>query len=507
MVDEPVLSVTGTSGNSRIVTITCPTEDATIYYSETEKTNAEDGWSTYSTPVTTDVTTLYAYAGKGSTKSDVVNIATGAGTTINLLAASVAHTAANAYTISNDQSSLLGRPTATVHYQLDGGAEQTSTATSVIVPVSADGILTYWLTATGYGSTSEANTNVYVAVPMVIVTTIDLCTTGATEDNNWATHGETVSVSEDDSHTYYQYKDQNSNIVNDGKFAATFGYSTQDQTWRIQRNSGGTKNQSSAEHIAILDLQKDQVVRVMCDIAPTVNANATVLESNTFTDTYSFTASADGNVVLNIAKNTVLKKVYVEQDHIVATITSAGWATLYTAYPLDFSEVTGLEAYTATVSDNTVKLTKVDDVPANTGVVLKATEIISESETKDYNIPVIASSETDKGSLIGSTTATDAGAAPTGKAYYILTKSGSEVKFTPASGTIAANKAYLEYGWTGPLVKALSVVFADGEATGITAPEVAEKAEDGVLYNLNGQQVTADFKGIVIKNGKKYFNK
>ena len=189
---------------------------------------------------------------------------------------------------------------------------------------------------------------------------------------------------------------------------------------------------------------------------------------------------------------------------VSATITEAGWATLYTPYALDFSDVDGLTAYTASLSGSTITLNKVNDVPANTGVVLKG-------EANTYNIPVIASSSTDKGVLIGKATeTTNADTEPgTGKAYYILTKSGSEAKFTPASGTIAAGKAYLEYDWTdvGSSVKALSIVFDDGEATGIAAPEVAEKAENGVLYNLNGQQVTADFRGIVIKNGKKYFNK
>lgn len=86
VVDNPVMTVTGANNNNRIVTITCATDGATIYYSETEKANTDDGWSTYSTPVSTTATTLYAYAGKGSTKSEVVNIATGAGSTLALAA-------------------------------------------------------------------------------------------------------------------------------------------------------------------------------------------------------------------------------------------------------------------------------------------------------------------------------------------------------------------------------------------------------------------------------------
>ena len=225
--------------------------------------------------------------------------------------------------------------------------------------------------------------------------------------------------------------------------------------------------------------------------------------------TLAFTVSEVSNVKIGYKTTNITDKtgwIAVDDFRFVVpvTITEAGWATLYTPYALDFSDVDGLTAYTASLSGSTITLNKVNDVPANTGVVLKG-------EANTYNIPVIASSSTDKGVLIGKATeTTNADTEPgTGKAYYILTKSGSEAKFTPASGTIAAGKAYLEYDWTdvGSSVKALSIVFDDGEATGIAAPEVAEKAENGVLYNLNGQQVTADFKGIVIKNGKKFYNK
>lgn len=35
----------------------------------------------------------------------------------------------------------------------------------------------------------------------------------------------------------------------------------------------------------------------------------------------------------------------------------------------------------------------------------------------------------------------------------------------------------------------------------------AEQAENGVMYNLAGQQVSKNYKGVVIQNGKKFFNK
>jgi hypothetical protein len=42
-----------------------------------------------------------------------------------------------------------------------------------------------------------------------------------------------------------------------------------------------------------------------------------------------------------------------------------------------------------------------------------------------------------------------------------------------------------------------------------TAIETVEtvKANDGAIYNLAGQKVSKSFKGLIIKNGKKYFVK
>ena len=44
-----------------------------------------------------------------------------------------------------------------------------------------------------------------------------------------------------------------------------------------------------------------------------------------------------------------------------------------------------------------------------------------------------------------------------------------------------------------------------GGSTGIeTVKKVGVKAKSNVIYNLSGQRVDASYKGIVIKNGKKY---
>ena len=188
---------------------------------------------------------------------------------------------------------------------------------------------------------------------------------------------------------------------------------------------------------------------------------------------------------------------YTGPEKSEVTVTSAGWATLYTPYALDFSGVTGLEAYTAAVSESTVTLTKVNNVPANTGVVLKGA-------ADTYSIPVIANSETSKGSLEGSATDATAHDAFSGYTLYMLKKVGEKAQFVPmTSGSLAAGKAYLKVEEsTGSVdAKALSVVFAD-ETTGISTVNGDETKVNGI-FDLQGRKVSQPTKGLYIVNGKK----
>ena len=182
---------------------------------------------------------------------------------------------------------------------------------------------------------------------------------------------------------------------------------------------------------------------------------------------------------------------------IPVEITAAGWATLYTPYALDFSKVAGLTAYTASLSGDIVTLTEVDDVPANTGVVLRGDE-------DSYSIPVITSSETAKGDLTGNAAAATAYDAFSGYDLYMLALNDSrDAQFTLASaGSIAAGKAFLKVPQGGS-VKAFSVVLND-ETTGInTVQGSGFKVQDSEIFNLAGQRMSKMQKGINIVNGKK----
>lgn len=87
---------------------------------------------------------------------------------------------------------------------------------------------------------------------------------------------------------------------------------------------------------------------------------------------------------------------------------------------------------------------------------------------------------------------------------WIVKNDGIHASVVKANGTkISPFRAY----FTGiPEGASAKLNFIDGEATGINGVN-AEAAADGAIYNLAGQKVSAAYKGIVIKNGKKYLVK
>ncbi len=195
------------------------------------------------------------------------------------------------------------------------------------------------------------------------------------------------------------------------------------------------------------------------------------------------------------------------QPTVKVEVTAAGYATYSNPdYALDLANISGGTAYIIDqqIAGGYISLTEqTTAVPAGTGLLIKADGGAAGTVT----IPVAAS-----------------GAAPA--TNYLLPGTGARVAdgnyvFAYENGTftnpgfyvldaatvVPAGKAYLSSAAVPAGAKAFFIPFEGGTATAIEAPAAAEAAEDGVLYNTAGQQVGKDYKGIVIKNGKKYFQK
>ena len=192
-------------------------------------------------------------------------------------------------------------------------------------------------------------------------------------------------------------------------------------------------------------------------------------------------------------------KVTTEVVYATSSATLEGYKTFYNAttnYQVD-ENTTIYKA--AAPSEGKVVLTDVGGnkiIKAGEAVILKTTN------TSDYTITLSATKTVSTGDFDGNALQVADG---TESNKYVL-------GYTAAKGfgfyyyTESLPAGYIYLDGTAPGVKMLNVI-VDGTATGVEAPVAAEVEEDGVYYNLNGQVVTKDYKGIVIKNGKKYLNK
>ena len=178
-------------------------------------------------------------------------------------------------------------------------------------------------------------------------------------------------------------------------------------------------------------------------------------------------------------------------------VTSAGYATYVSSYPLDFTNAR-IKAYTAKVntSNGKVELTQINKVPANEPVVLYK----EGGDTE--NIPVcLTTTDTPAASDLvagnGGTVATSEG-----NYYNYILNNVSGIGFYKANNqTVASNRAYLHTTYNVAAGARMAMVFAD-EATGITASS-RETVSANRYFDLQGRRVAQPTKGLYIVNGKK----
>ena len=216
-------------------------------------------------------------------------------------------------------------------------------------------------------------------------------------------------------------------------------------------------------------------------------------------DRVSFEALGSQGVYINSIKVTFNKDVSL-------AVSSAERATLYYS-DRSFIIPEGVVARTYKIEGNVLSRSreykKGDVLPKGTAVVLEAKEgkYIFEETSK--------TGETDPhNALCGSDSTTITSG---GEVYYVFGKGSNGVGFywKEANGkafTTEAHKAYLVYT-PSKTTNAKSFLGFD-VALEIQGPTVREKTTfDGPIYNLSGQRVDKDYKGIIIVNGKKYLNR
>ncbi len=216
-----------------------------------------------------------------------------------------------------------------------------------------------------------------------------------------------------------------------------------------------------------------------------------------------FEVAADGELRIGVKKDEGATGDWAVFDNfqltyygpgVTGTIASSGYSTFSTDQALDFTKATGITAayVVSNITNTYVSLTKVDELPANSGMILKGTG----GDT--FIIPsVVSASAPATNKLHAAVTATDINA----NEAYIL-KSGEFCLVTEDS-KVPAGKAYLLAEDVPAEAKALSFTF-DDEATAIRSIEGSQVTVDSKdIYNVAGQRMSRVQKGVNIVNGKK----
>lgn len=162
-----------------------------------------------------------------------------------------------------------------------------------------------------------------------------------------------------------------------------------------------------------------------------------------------------------------------------------------------------MEAYAVKLNDDktSVSFTKLTDiVPAYTPVLLKGTANTNyEINSKAGWAPDVL---TDLKASDGTSASTDAATL-----YALSTVNGVTAFYPVKKGSkIPAKRCYLKVVKDASASNAAfySLGTNFGETTGISSVENKVEKADAPVYNLAGQLVGKDYKGLVIKNGKKF---
>ena len=194
---------------------------------------------------------------------------------------------------------------------------------------------------------------------------------------------------------------------------------------------------------------------------------------------------------------------------IPLTLTSAGVGTICSPYNLDFTNAENIAAYKAEASDGRINLTRVYNVAAREGVLIRS--LNGGAVTEDIPVSATAFNANEGNEFIG--TLVDIASQPSEDEeyrYYILsskTVNGNKVYgfYLANNKKIGAGKAYLRV----PLAAAAKYSFFsfDDETTGVEDIELGITETDSPVYDLFGRKVVNPATGLYIKNGKKFIVK
>ena len=210
--------------------------------------------------------------------------------------------------------------------------------------------------------------------------------------------------------------------------------------------------------------------------------------------------------VSNTSSYVVSTQAYKKPTTYDVTIGEGGWAAFCCDKSINVANCEGLTAYVVTAVENGVaKLAEVTDIPAYTGVLLKGA-------AGTYTAALVDNAQAPEENLLSAAVYNEVEVseysydAPLGKTFTFGKNGEEQMGFVKATeGTfIPTGTAYLVYEDETGELDFISLV-DNGQTTAIVGKQLSQNA--GEAFNLKGQKVAADYKGLILMNGKKFIRK
>lgn len=446
----PTFSVaSGEYESAQSVEITCATDGAKVYYT-IDGTDPDNNSTEYTGAIAIGTTTtLKAIAYKGE---DASNIAT-ATYTINLPLTTIA----KVKELTNNSTCKVNLTDAQVVF-VDGDHIYVRDASGALEFYKSDLTL---VTGDIFDATIAATYTLYNGQPELTTFT----TKNITKKGNSVVVAKEISTIEE----------ANSNVCDLVKFA------------NVQLSESGGKYYIGETGIQLYD---------KFNVSYTTETDADVDVTGVV---ILYQRNNTGDITTEVCPRFAEDIVYLDNSVAVGISSETGYATFCSVKALDFTAVDAIYAYIATVEGSAITFTRVTKIPANTGVLLRSTK---GGAVAEVNVPFLTAGADDvkANKFVAATTEIPSLASEDGgNVNYILNNKNDVVGFYKANGQkVAAGKAYLQVSVSQ--AKDMTFIGFD-ETTGVELMGATESTAQ--MFNLAGQRVCNDYKGIVIVNGKK----
>ena len=285
---------------------------------------------------------------------------------------------------------------------------------------------------------------------------------------------------------------------------------------KLNNTNGTTAQCNPGTVLTIHDVVKGSVITLTCnadDVFTTETTFNGVPGTLSGKKAITYTATEAGDVRVVHANSSVylttvtITYPYVAPKKYAFVAEDADFYTLYLDYAVTVPE--NVTAYTGALDGNKLVLTEITDgyIKAGNAVLIQATA----AGTYTFVENTSAEAGTYVGNALkGVLVNTPVSDIETLGTVLTLGKdSEGQVGFRlPKDNYVSANKAYIDYVNPAPAAPAFVRILLAGEVTGIEGVQsVQQKATTNAIYNMMGQRVDANAKGLILMNGKKVIRK